>query len=162
MCPEPHSTKHIEGRADYGGGQIAHVANIVEFRDGRIWREVRYYAEPFEAPEWRAQWVERMEESPASGGPSTKAATASYRAPANEAGGALDGPRPSAKLEPEPAGRSDADLEPQVHIACRRPASNTPILQGDLVQDGEHIRWRDPEAAQVPDDSPVQPTLGVK
>jgi hypothetical protein len=75
---------------------------------------------------------------------------------------ALDGPRPSAKPEPEPAGRSDADLEPQVHIAGRRPASNTPTLQGDLVQDGEHIRWRDPEAAQVPDDSPVQPTLRVK
>jgi hypothetical protein len=23
--------------------------------------DTRYYAEPFEAPEWRAQWVERME-----------------------------------------------------------------------------------------------------
>jgi hypothetical protein len=61
----------VEGRSDYGGGQIAYVANIVEFRDGKIWRETRYYAEPFEPPEWRAQWVERMEESPASGEPST-------------------------------------------------------------------------------------------
>jgi hypothetical protein len=29
-------------------------------RDGKIWRDTRYYAEPFEAPEWRAQWVERF------------------------------------------------------------------------------------------------------
>ena len=28
----------VEGLSDYGGGQIAHVANIVEFRDGKIWR----------------------------------------------------------------------------------------------------------------------------
>jgi hypothetical protein len=26
-----------------------------------MWRDRRYYAEPFEAPEWRAQWVEQME-----------------------------------------------------------------------------------------------------
>jgi hypothetical protein len=30
------------------------------FRDGKIWRDTRYYAEPFEAPAWRAQWVEPM------------------------------------------------------------------------------------------------------
>jgi hypothetical protein len=35
--------------------------------------------------------------------------------------------------------RSDTDLEPQVHVACRRSAPNTPILQGDLVQDDTHI-----------------------
>jgi ketosteroid isomerase-like protein len=45
---------------DYGG-QIFHLAIVFEFRDGKILRETRYYAEPFEAPEWRAQWVERME-----------------------------------------------------------------------------------------------------
>jgi ketosteroid isomerase-like protein len=50
----------IEGRSDYGDGQIFDVADIVEFRDGRIWRETRYYAEPFDAPQWRAEWVERM------------------------------------------------------------------------------------------------------
>ena len=60
----------IEARSDYGG-QIYHVAMIVEFRDGKIWRDTRYYAEPFEPPEWRAQWVEVMEEAPAPGGPST-------------------------------------------------------------------------------------------
>jgi SnoaL-like domain len=55
----------VEGRSDYGGGQIFHVSMIVEFRDGKIWRDTRYYAEPFAPPEWRAQWVEPMAESPA-------------------------------------------------------------------------------------------------
>jgi hypothetical protein len=35
--------------------------NEQEFRDGKIGRETRYYAEPFEAPAWRAQWVEPIE-----------------------------------------------------------------------------------------------------
>jgi hypothetical protein len=26
-----------------------------------MWRDRRYYAEPFEALEWRARWVERVE-----------------------------------------------------------------------------------------------------
>ena len=46
---------------DYGGGQVYDVAMILELKDGRIWRDRRYYAERFEAPEWRAQWVERTE-----------------------------------------------------------------------------------------------------
>jgi len=50
----------MEATSDYPGGGTYHVANIVEFRDGKILRETRYYAEPFEAPAWRAEWVERM------------------------------------------------------------------------------------------------------
>jgi hypothetical protein len=50
----------VESRGDYGG-RIYHAAGVVELRDGRIWRETRYYVEPFEAPAWRSQWVERME-----------------------------------------------------------------------------------------------------
>jgi hypothetical protein len=34
---------------------------VVEFRDGKIWRDTRYYADPFEPPAWRAQWVEPIE-----------------------------------------------------------------------------------------------------
>ena len=37
------------------------IVALVELRDGRMFRESRYYAEPFEAPEWRARWVERMD-----------------------------------------------------------------------------------------------------
>jgi hypothetical protein len=47
--------------SDYGG-QISYALFIAELRDGKMWRETRYYAEPFEAPGWRAQWVERMED----------------------------------------------------------------------------------------------------
>jgi hypothetical protein len=50
----------LEGVNDYGNGRVFNIAAIFELRDGRIWRDTRYYAEPFEAPEWRAQWVERM------------------------------------------------------------------------------------------------------
>ena len=57
----------VEGRSDYGGGQVSHVAMIVEFRDGKIWRDTRYYGAPFDPPEWRAQWVERMDEAGPSG-----------------------------------------------------------------------------------------------
>ena len=34
------------------------VMPIIELRDGKIWRDTRYYAEPFEAPEWRTRWIE--------------------------------------------------------------------------------------------------------
>ena len=51
----------VEGISDYGG-RIYHQVAIVELRDGKIWRETRYYAESFEAPEWRARWIERMED----------------------------------------------------------------------------------------------------
>ncbi len=32
---------------------------IFELRDGKITGETDYFAQPFEAPEWRAQWVEK-------------------------------------------------------------------------------------------------------
>jgi ketosteroid isomerase-like protein len=50
----------VEARSDYDG-RIYHVVMVVEFSDGKIVRETRYYADPFEAPEWRAEWVEAME-----------------------------------------------------------------------------------------------------
>ena len=50
----------LEMRSDYDG-RIYHAVGIVEFRDGKILRETRYYADPFDAPEWRAEWVESME-----------------------------------------------------------------------------------------------------
>jgi hypothetical protein len=50
----------IQARSNYNG-RVYHVVVIVEFRDGKIVRETRYYADPFDAPEWRAAWVESME-----------------------------------------------------------------------------------------------------
>jgi hypothetical protein len=51
----------VEGVNDYGEGGVYNVVLIVELKDGKWWRDTRYYAEPFEAPQWRAPWVERME-----------------------------------------------------------------------------------------------------
>ena len=40
----------------YPDGTVFYGVSRVEFRDTRIWRETRYYAEPFEVPSWRADW----------------------------------------------------------------------------------------------------------
>ena len=50
-----------EVASDYDDGRVFHYVSIVELKDGKMWRDTRYYAEPSEAPEWRAQWAERME-----------------------------------------------------------------------------------------------------
>lgn len=51
----------IEARGDYGGN-IVYLTSIVEFRDGRIARQTDYFANAFPAPDWRAQWVQRLEQ----------------------------------------------------------------------------------------------------
>jgi hypothetical protein len=45
----------VEAVIDYGDGRVYEVALILELRDGKMWRDRWYFAEPFEAPEWRAQ-----------------------------------------------------------------------------------------------------------
>jgi hypothetical protein len=58
----------VEGIADYDYGREAlNVVLILELRDGKMWRDRWYFAGPFDAPEWRAQWVERMETGAAQG-----------------------------------------------------------------------------------------------
>jgi ketosteroid isomerase-like protein len=42
-------------------GRAACTVSIMEFRDGKVIHETQYFADPFEAPEWRSQWVRRME-----------------------------------------------------------------------------------------------------
>jgi hypothetical protein len=42
---------------DYDGDRF-HVVVIHQWRDGLVVRETSYYAAPFEAPAWRAKWVE--------------------------------------------------------------------------------------------------------
>jgi hypothetical protein len=49
----------VEAEGDYGG-QIFHVAATLDLGSGKILCQTRYYAEPFEAPQWRAHLVERM------------------------------------------------------------------------------------------------------
>jgi ketosteroid isomerase-like protein len=50
----------LEATLDYGEGAVFQTVFIFELREGKIAKETAYWAQPFEAPEWRAQWVERM------------------------------------------------------------------------------------------------------
>ena len=49
-----------DGTVTYADGKTWLLVGFVELRDGKIWRERTYFAEPFEAPAWRAPYVERM------------------------------------------------------------------------------------------------------
>jgi hypothetical protein len=42
-------------------GSPVYTVSIMEFRNGKVVQETQYFAEPFEAPAWRAQWVEHVE-----------------------------------------------------------------------------------------------------
>jgi len=41
-------------------GKPTYTVSIMEFRGDKVARETQYFADPFEAPAWRSQWVERM------------------------------------------------------------------------------------------------------
>src|SRR6202012_1375177 len=41
-------------------GRSAYTVSIMEFRDGKVVRETQYFADPFEAPAWRSQWVQSI------------------------------------------------------------------------------------------------------
>ena len=41
------------------GNKRAHTVSIMEFRNGKVSHETQYFADPFDAPAWRAQWVEQ-------------------------------------------------------------------------------------------------------
>jgi ketosteroid isomerase-like protein len=40
-------------------GRPAFTVSLMEFRDGKVVHETQYFADPFEAPDWRSQWVQR-------------------------------------------------------------------------------------------------------
>jgi hypothetical protein len=42
-------------------GRPVYTVSIMEFREGKVARETQYFADPFEPPAWRAQWVEQIE-----------------------------------------------------------------------------------------------------
>jgi len=48
-----------EWRLTYPSGEVYLVVDLIELRDGLVYRETVYWAAPFEAPEWRAPWVDR-------------------------------------------------------------------------------------------------------
>jgi hypothetical protein len=49
-----------DGTATYPDGSFWFAAMLAELRDGRILRETWYFGPPLPAPDWRAEWVERI------------------------------------------------------------------------------------------------------
>lgn len=49
----------VEVTLEYDGNRM-NVCEIVDFEGGKIRRARAYFAEPFEAPQWRAQWVDGL------------------------------------------------------------------------------------------------------
>lgn len=47
----------LEATLDYSG-PVYETVFIFEFSEGRIRKETAYWSEPFDPPEWRAEWVE--------------------------------------------------------------------------------------------------------
>jgi SnoaL-like protein len=51
----------VEATIDYGDGTPVSYIGIAEFKGGKLNRITEYFASPFEAPAWRADFVERMD-----------------------------------------------------------------------------------------------------
>jgi hypothetical protein len=64
--PAGFKVKRIIGRGDLWITEYtityqersAFTVSIMEFRDGKVMHETQYFADPFEAPAWRSQWVQ--------------------------------------------------------------------------------------------------------
>jgi hypothetical protein len=39
------------------GSKRTFTVSVMVFRDGKVSHETQYFADPFEAPKWRAQWI---------------------------------------------------------------------------------------------------------
>jgi hypothetical protein len=48
----------METSLEYADGSVYQGVSVMEFQDGKLLRETDYFAQPFPAPQWRAQWVE--------------------------------------------------------------------------------------------------------
>ena len=63
------TVRRITGRGDLWvteliltyDGKPTYTVSIMEFRGDKVARETQYFADPFAAPAFRAQWVERMD-----------------------------------------------------------------------------------------------------
>ena len=59
------SARRIRGSGDFWSvestikypSSTSLVVSLMEFRDGKLARQVDYFADPFPAPAWRSQWV---------------------------------------------------------------------------------------------------------
>ena len=76
ICDYPQSGERILGRSNLQALRSHHPGKpsgfnvkrilgesdlwITKFRDGKVVHETQYFADPFEAPAWRSQWVQRI------------------------------------------------------------------------------------------------------
>jgi len=59
---KPSEAWVIEATIDYGDGTPVSAISIIETGpDGKVVKETDYFANPFDAPEWRRQYAEQME-----------------------------------------------------------------------------------------------------
>jgi hypothetical protein len=49
-----------DGTSAYPDGSTWFIAALLQLRGGKMYRETWYFGPPFDAPAWRAEWVERM------------------------------------------------------------------------------------------------------
>jgi len=49
----------VVGQIKYPNGETWHAISLIEIRDGKINKLTSYFAAPFEAPAWRAPYVEK-------------------------------------------------------------------------------------------------------
>jgi hypothetical protein len=47
-----------EWRMTYPDGQVYDCVDLIELREGKVWRETVYWAPPFDAPDWRRPFVQ--------------------------------------------------------------------------------------------------------
>ena len=43
------------------GTIVGRVITFSTIRDEKIWKQVEFWPDPFEAPKWRAKWIQKME-----------------------------------------------------------------------------------------------------
>ena len=48
----------VTGKVTYPNGEGWHFATLLTLREGKIWRQVDYFAPPFDAPAWRSPFVD--------------------------------------------------------------------------------------------------------
>ncbi len=66
--PSGFDVKRIQGNGNLWiteytityAGRVAYTVSIMAFSNGKVVHETQYFSEPFEAPSWRTQWVERI------------------------------------------------------------------------------------------------------
>ena len=70
LLPNKHfAIRRVIGRGDLWvteyviscDGKPSHTVSVMEFRDGKVFRETQYFGDPFEPWSGRAQWVEPID-----------------------------------------------------------------------------------------------------